>query len=190
MSSPAAVRGQAVRGRLLSAAVELISERGWSGVSTRILAQRAGVSASVVHYHFSSVDVLLREAVVGVIARVVSELDAVLARVETPVEAVEMIFATAEEYTGADAPTLAGVEAILAAGRDVELRDRIGAVFEEFRHRFGSWLAARGVAAGDDTAAVVVAAVDGLVLQRCAGVQLSSGAAVAVVRRLVTVEEE
>ena len=61
MTSPAAVRGQEVRQRLLAAAAELIPERGWSAVSTRILADRAGVTPSVVHYHFPSVQAVLTE---------------------------------------------------------------------------------------------------------------------------------
>ncbi|WP_288047924.1 helix-turn-helix domain-containing protein, partial [Nocardia sp.] len=50
-----AERGRATRERLLEAAVSLIGEVGWSGVSTRMVAQRAGVNAGVVHYHFASV---------------------------------------------------------------------------------------------------------------------------------------
>ncbi|MGH3673909.1 MAG: TetR/AcrR family transcriptional regulator, partial [Pseudonocardiaceae bacterium] len=38
----AAERGREVRLRLLGSAAELIAERGWTGVSTRILAERAG----------------------------------------------------------------------------------------------------------------------------------------------------
>lgn len=44
MTSPGALRGQEVRQRLLRAAIELIGERGWSAVSTRVLAERAGVT--------------------------------------------------------------------------------------------------------------------------------------------------
>jgi len=49
-----AERGQAVRRRLLDAAAELIPELGWSGVSTRVLAERAAVTPGMVHYHFAS----------------------------------------------------------------------------------------------------------------------------------------
>lgn len=45
--SPAEARGQDVRRRLRVAA-ELIPERGWAAVSTRVLADRAGVTPSVV----------------------------------------------------------------------------------------------------------------------------------------------
>lgn len=54
MTPTAADRGREVRRKLLTAAVELIPERGWNAVSTRLLAERAGVAAGLVHYHFPS----------------------------------------------------------------------------------------------------------------------------------------
>ena len=78
----AATRGRDVRQRLLAAAVELIPERGWTAVSTRVLAERAGVTPSVVHYHFPSVAALLDEAAVGFLRGVVAGIDEVLAPVD------------------------------------------------------------------------------------------------------------
>lgn len=70
---PGAEHGLQVRERLLSTAIELVPERGWSAVSTRILAERAGVSPSVVHYHFSSMPALLGEAVVTAMRGMLAE---------------------------------------------------------------------------------------------------------------------
>ena len=53
------------RARLLSAAASLIAERGWSAVTTRAVAERAGVNQALVHYHFGSIDNLRREAVMA-----------------------------------------------------------------------------------------------------------------------------
>ncbi|MGH3825157.1 MAG: helix-turn-helix domain-containing protein [Pseudonocardiaceae bacterium] len=50
----AADRGRDVRLQLLSTAAQLITELGWAAVSTRILAERAGVTPGLVHYHFTS----------------------------------------------------------------------------------------------------------------------------------------
>jgi len=55
-----------VRQRLLDTAAELIAERGWTAVSKRLVAERAGVAAGLVHYHFTSVQALLSAAAVGV----------------------------------------------------------------------------------------------------------------------------
>jgi AcrR family transcriptional regulator len=186
VTSPAAARGREVRQRLLAAAVELIPERGWAAVSTRVLAERAGVTPSVVHYHFPSLGALLNEAVVGVIRAVLAEVDAVLDAARTPTEVVEAMLASVDHYTGADATSLLGVEAYLAAARDERLREEIGGLVEEFRQRLGQWLGEHGVPAPNDTAAVLVATVDGLLLHRGLGAGTNAGPAAAVLRRLVS----
>lgn len=186
MTSPAAARGREVRQRLLTAAVELIPERGWRAVSTRVLAERAGVTPSVVHYHFPSLPALLNEAVVGLMRQVLAELDAFLDTARTPADAVDAMLASADQYTGADPMSLLSVEAYLAATRDEQLREQISGVVEGFRQRFGRWLGEHGVPAPDETAAVLVAAVDGVLLHRGLGTGPDAGPVAAVLRRLVS----
>ncbi|WP_408640291.1 TetR/AcrR family transcriptional regulator [Saccharomonospora saliphila] len=186
MSSPAAARGQEVRRRLLAAAVELIPERGWSAVSTRNLAERAGVNPSVVHYHFPSLSALLNEATVGVLRGVLHEVDKVLDTARTPAEAVEAILSSVQQYTGDDPTSLLAIEAYLAATRGEPLREEVGGMVAEFRHRFGRWLGERGVSDPEQTAGVLLAAVDGLLLHRGMGTGVDSGATAAVLRRLVS----
>ncbi len=48
--------------RLAAAAVQLIAEDGWAAVTTRRVAERAGVNQGLVHYHYGSVAALRREA--------------------------------------------------------------------------------------------------------------------------------
>lgn len=186
MTSPAAARGHEVRQRLLAAAVELIPERGWTAVSTRVLADRAGVTPSVVHYHFPSLSAVLNEAVIGLMRQVFGELDAYLDRARTPAEAVDALLESTGQYTGADPMSLLFTEAYLAATRDERLREQIADVVEGFRRRFGRWLGERGVPAPDETAAVVAAAVDGLLLHRGLGAGPDARSAAAVLRRLVS----
>lgn len=169
MTSPAAVHGREVRQRLLAAAVELIPERGWAAVSTRILAERAGVTPSVVHYHFPSLPALLNEAVAGVMRQVLAEVEAVMDTADTPVEAVDAMLASATQYTGADPMSLLAIEAYLAASRDEHLREQVGDAVERVRERLGRWLDERGISAPDETAAVLLAVVDGLLLHRGLG---------------------
>lgn len=57
--------GDATRARLLEAAASLVARRGWGSVTTRAVAERAGVNQALVHYHFGSMEALLRDAVVG-----------------------------------------------------------------------------------------------------------------------------
>lgn len=61
-----ALRGQATRDRIVDAAREILVEQGHAGTSTRVVADRAGVRLSLVHYHFGGrqgllVEVLERE---------------------------------------------------------------------------------------------------------------------------------
>ncbi|AFM18863.1 hypothetical protein Mycch_4142 [Mycolicibacterium chubuense NBB4] len=183
MSSPAALHGQEVRQRLLTAAVELIPERGWTAVSTRTLAERAGVTPSVVHYHFRSLQALLREAVIGAMEREVAELESLLDAVHTADELVEAIFAEVNRpSTGQDTMSLVFVEAYLVATRDEPLRDAIAGLLQASRLRFARRMAEWDVAAADDSALILLAALDGLLLYR--GLGVASGGATEVLKRL------
>lgn len=56
------------RERILAAALDLFSDRGFDGASTREIAQRAEVTQPLLNYHFSSKDDLWRAAVDGLFA--------------------------------------------------------------------------------------------------------------------------
>lgn len=185
MTSPAAARGEAVRRRLLDAAVALIPERGWPAVSTRVLAERAGVTPSVVHYHFPSVQALLVDAVLGAMRAVAAEFEPLLESVRTPREGVAALLASVEQYTGADPVSLLFVEAYLAATRDEVLRQGIADVLAGLRAKIGAWLAKHGVPDPDGTAVVLAAAVDGLLLHRALTPEAPPPAVASVLYRLV-----
>jgi AcrR family transcriptional regulator len=59
---PAAARRRAARERILAAAVRAIASEGIDGVRIARIAMDAGVSTSLVHYHFASREALLAEA--------------------------------------------------------------------------------------------------------------------------------
>ena len=59
---------QSTRDRILTAAIEEIADVGWSGSRTRSIGERAGVNSALVHYHFSSMEDLLLEAVAATFA--------------------------------------------------------------------------------------------------------------------------
>lgn len=185
MTSRSADRGREVRQRLLQAAAELIVERGWGGVSTRMVAERAEVGAGLVHYHFTSVQVLLSAAAVGVMRDVCGSLEALLDRASTPVEALELLVSSLDEYTGDDAVSVLFVETYLAATRDPQLRGEVAEVMAEFSARLGGWLGDRGVAEPGTTAAVVGSAIDGLMMQRALQPGLTAAAVLPVLTRLV-----
>lgn len=184
-----AERGQEVRQRLLDAAAELIAERGWAAVSTRAVAQRAGLAAGLVHYHFTSVQALLSQAAIAVMHRTVAEVDPMLAGVGDPDDLVDALAGSLEEFTGTDSMSVLFVETYLAATRDPELRACVAEVITKFRARLGTRLAELGVAEPEGAAAVLGAAMDGLVLQRALDPTLSAAAVRPVLRRTVAMRE-
>lgn len=183
-----AERGREVRQKLLAAATELIPERGWTAVSTRVLAERAGVTPSVVHYHFPSLSALLHEAALGAMRQVLGGLDGVLAGARTPADAVDALLGSVREHTGADPLSLLFVEAYLAATRDAGLRAEIRGLLEDFRRTFADWLAGHRVRDPEATAAVLAAVVDGLLLHRGLHAGPDAEAAIAVLRRLIVTD--
>jgi TetR/AcrR family transcriptional regulator len=62
------------RDRILAAALDVFSERGFDGASTREIAARSGVTQPLLNYHFSSKDELWRVAVDGLFETLVETL--------------------------------------------------------------------------------------------------------------------
>lgn len=182
----AAERGREVRERLLAAAVELIAERGWTAVSTRVVAERAGVAPGLVHYHFASVQALLSEAAIGAMSEATMSLEPLLTRARTPAEAVTLLTTAMDEFTGTDPLSVLFVETYLAATRDPRLRDAVAGVIAGFRHRLAAWLHEHDVPNAAATATVLTAAVDGLVLQRSLDPALTGATVAPVLTRLTS----
>jgi AcrR family transcriptional regulator len=169
---------------LLAAAAELIPARGWSAVSTRILAERAGVTPSVVHYHFPSVQAVLTESAVTAMRQVLAVTAEVLAAANSPADAVDLMIASVDEYDGTDPMSLLFTETYLAATRDEQLRAQISGLVAQFSAELTDWLTIHQVAEPAATALVLAAAIDGLILHRSLG--SSSAGAATVLRRLVS----
>jgi AcrR family transcriptional regulator len=181
-------QGRAVRARLLEAAVALIAERGWSGVSTRVLAERAGVGSGLVHYHFASLQALLTEAAIGTMRAVAGSIGPLLDQATGPADAMRLLMASLDEYTGRDPVSAVFTETYLAATRDPVLHSAVAEVAADFRARFAAWLRDHDVPAPDGTAAVLAAAVDGLLLHRALDPALSADVVIPVLERLVASE--
>jgi len=80
----------ATRERILAAALDLFSERGFDGASTREIAARAGVTQPLLNYHFSAKDELWRAAVgglFGALTRALADRAAGLRGVDEPAAA-------------------------------------------------------------------------------------------------------
>ena len=75
---PAVTRPSAdeTRERILTAALELFSERSFEGATTRQIAERAGVAQPLLNYHFRGKDDLWRAAIDSLFARLRDVLNA------------------------------------------------------------------------------------------------------------------
>lgn len=180
----AAARGVEVRGRLLAAAAELVPEIGWNAVSTRNLADRAGVAPGLVHYHFRSLRALLHEAVVAAMRELLAEMGPTFSETD-PASAIEELLGQLDGYTGDDPTSLLFTEAFLAATRDDGLRAEIAALLDEFRGWLVRSLDAHGYVDPEATAAVLAAAIDGVLLHRVLNPALTAASVTPVLHRLL-----
>jgi AcrR family transcriptional regulator len=181
-----AERGRDVRQRLLRAAVQLIPELGWNAVSTRILAQRAGVAPGLVHYHFDSLAALLREASLVTMRESLQVVNALFEQTDTLESGLDMLIGALDTFTGNDSASLLFVETYLASLRDPRLASELATLVVDFRHRLAQWLGARGQAQPEATGAVLAAALDGILLHRALSPELTSSAVRQVLGRMLT----
>jgi AcrR family transcriptional regulator len=122
----------ATRERLTRAAAELIAELGWGRVTTRAVAERAGVPHGAVSYHFRGKQELLIESCLAAFAEAVPfEEYAAQASVG---DLVDLIDSQVDQGLQTDA-VLGRLmfEAIREAERDEALRARLGAMITEYR---------------------------------------------------------
>lgn len=183
----AAGRGQETRDRLLRAATELIVEVGWGQVSTRTVAQRAGVPAGAVHYHYSSLGALLRAAVAPTLEALAGELTSGLAEVpDVPAGIRRQFDAVAGQLAGHSATVLLG-EVFMQASRDATLRAEVAAVLAHVRAELARWLQRHGYGErAAPVATVLTAALDALGMQRTLDPDLDLTGVEAVLLDLVT----
>lgn len=161
-----AAQGRDTRARLLSAATQLVAEHGWGAVTTRMVAERAGVRAGVVHYHFSTVTDLLIDASLQ-LAR--TEYDKAMAGVRAlpGPAAMRQLLSAIGSYSSTDPATMAMSEMMLAATRHERLRIELGRFVAETRTAMTTWLREQQVVTDPEaTAAVLLALIDGLILHR------------------------
>ncbi|MCD0443802.1 TetR/AcrR family transcriptional regulator [Glycomyces sp. A-F 0318] len=186
MAAPTNIeRGRVARERLLAAARDLIGEIGWNAVSTRILAERAGVRPGLVHYHFESLQALLRQAVLEAMGDMLGGTAAFLAAAEDPAEGIDAVLSGLDGHTGDDPTSLLFIEAYLAATRDVLLHERMQALMLDFRGVLAAALDRAGHPAPDDAAAFILAVIDGFLLHKGLDPNLSAVRIAPLLRRVV-----
>lgn len=179
------------RQRLLRAAAELIAELGWGRVTTRAIAERAGLPHGTVSYHFRGKQELLSEAAVTTVERAFSREE-----LQQLGSVADVLRVTAARVTDLDAvdPVLSDLaqEVMLEARRDRALRDSMAAMAREFRRLLAELVRAeqeRGAIAGDappsGLATLIVAAGDGLFLNAVLDPELDVAEALDALRTLL-----
>ncbi|MCH1867952.1 TetR/AcrR family transcriptional regulator [Nocardioides sp. CFH 31398] len=122
--TPQAERTRAMRLRLLEATVECLVERGWSGTSTTLVSQRAGVSRGAQLHHFPSKGALVTAAVEHVASLRGAELaEAAASMPDGPDRTRAVLAMLADHVTG---PVFtAALELWVAARTDPTLLDAV-----------------------------------------------------------------
>lgn len=183
-----AQRGAETRAALMAAAVAVVAERGWEAVTTRMVAERAGLPPGLVHYHFASVNDLLIDATLHAAreeaARVLDGLAG-----ESPAAGIDRLIDAVSSYD-VDEPKenpaiMVFSEMLLAATRYERLRSGLAEILGDYRSALREWLANQDRAIDPEaTAALMFAALDGLVLHRVIDPRVRSLAIGPALRRL------
>ena len=180
------------RERLLDAAAQLIAELGWAAVTSRAVAERAGVNNGVVHYHFGSMDALRRDATEHATGELMRSALAWFAAAPAALGAyAEMVTAVSRLDPGS-APVAVLLEAMLHAPRDPEVQVLVAGMVARFRGAMESKLRA-DIAAGrvrddidpSDVAVALAGLFDGLLLHAMVERQTPTEAAIDAVAQLL-----
>ncbi len=127
-------RTAATRAAVLEATIELLVERGYAGTSTRLAAEKAGVSLGALQHHFRTKAELTVEAMGFVSARLAGEFVSAIPRDGDELERVEL--ALDRLFVVFRGPTFAAaMELHLAARTDDALREPMKKLHAEDRLR-------------------------------------------------------
>lgn len=149
--------------------MRLVAERGWDAVTTRQIAERAGVNQGLIHYHFRSKDQLLHAAFERALRETFSEPGAALARATDLREAIAEMVRGLEPGEEVEPLALFSVEAMARGARDDQIRKSMAEMLAEFRQQLAARIASgqwRGELGADldpvGSATVLGALLDGL----------------------------
>lgn len=122
--TPQGERSQRMRTRLLEATIDCLVELGWSGTSTTVVSQRAGVSRGAQLHHFPSKQDLVVAAVDHISRRRRDELASAAATLPTRRRTRAVLEILSTQFTS---PVfMAALELWVAARTDAALRAAVG----------------------------------------------------------------
>lgn len=152
---------------LIATTAHLIVELGWGQVSTRKVAAAAGLSPSIVHYHFRSIDDLRRQAALDGVQTIVEQLVTSVTSIDDAARGITAGFEDLAATSGSDSTMILLNEAALAATREQELGRCLSTLWDRARQTIADWLrtVAPHIADPDAVAATFVATIDGAAIQ-------------------------
>ncbi|WP_019813455.1 TetR/AcrR family transcriptional regulator [Saccharomonospora saliphila] len=119
---PRQQRSRTTRRRLVDAAVECLAEKGWSGTTVGVIAERAGVSRGAAQHHFPTREELVVAAVEFLTDEQIAELRRRAAELpQGPSRALPVAELLLDLYTGAK--FRAALHLWVAASTDAALRE-------------------------------------------------------------------
>jgi AcrR family transcriptional regulator len=167
--------GDETRALLLEAASSLVAERGWGSVTTRAVAERAGVNPALVHYHFGTMESLLREAVLARLRPVLQALADELLDDRPFPDGIHRTMRLLDTFDLSSETGVLMTEALLRVSRDEQVADAMSGVMVSWTDRLEPRIVtaqARGVVRDDISATalarILAAMLDGFVIQRLA----------------------
>ncbi len=126
-------RGEETRRRIAAAATELVAERGWDAVTTRQIAERAGVNQALIHYHFGSKERLLHTAFEMAMRGMFAQPVEAMIAAPTFAEGVTALILALRERDESVPEVLFGVEALSRSARDERIRSAMANLLAELR---------------------------------------------------------
>jgi AcrR family transcriptional regulator len=116
------IRPSETRAAIVDAAIAILSEHGFSGTSGRAIAERAGIAAGGVFYHFGSMDDLLAEVFTTCLDRRIARLRAA---VDVPRSGLSTAFTQAVRAEFAHIESRALLELVVGSLDSPVLRARV-----------------------------------------------------------------
>lgn len=159
-----------VKEALLVAAADLIAEVGWGRVSSRMVAEKAGVNNALVHYHFASMEDLLRRAAARVMAQSFAEPTREVWRDGDIVAGMREALRWLDRLDVDAVETMVLIEGLVQTRRDSDLQGQaaegLGALRSELTRSIEEGNHPLSGAGSDGVATVLLALLDGLLLHR------------------------
>ena len=179
------------RERILRATAELIAELGWTRVTTRKVAERAGVNNALVHYYFGTKQALLVQAATDALMNELGGPMEALASGTDLQHGVAEAIAWLERAGPSHTSGRIVVEMMAQAVHDPALRETSRAMLQQFRQLVRERAAEGGLPLeqASGLATVVAALLDGLYLHTLLDPELDLHAAAAVLEPLFPEED-